>query len=385
MRGSIFKQKCKDGSISYGVIYDDHPEPGRKRKQKRIRGFRTRKDADDKLTEIRAAVQKCGRYYEPTKLTVTEYVEKWLAEVAHCVRPRTAVGYGERLRDYVVPRLGRMPMWGVQPQHMKDLYAELLQEGRKRKGNGADKRHGLRPRSVLHVHRISHAMFAEAVRTQVIPTNPCSSVKPPRVQPIEQRVLSENEVGNLIRAAQGTRFFLFVVSALATGARIGELLALKWRYVNLEDGRITVAFGQAKDGTVTEPKTRRSRRSIALPLAATVALRAHKARQKLSRGEAWSENEFVFQDDFGGPWIVHRVGKQFREIVVKAGLGLDVHPHTLRHTYASLALKGGVPVTTVSANLGHSSTATTMNVYAHHIPSAEDAAATVMQRALEGA
>ena len=79
------------------------------------------------------------------------------------------------------------------------------------------------------------------------------------------------------------------------------------------------------------------------------------------------------------------VSRKFREIAVKAGLGSDVHPHVLRHTYASLALKGGVPVTTVSANLGHSSTATTMNVYAHHIPSSEDAAARVMQRALEGA
>jgi integrase len=71
-------------------------------------------------------------------------------------------------------------------------------------------------------------------------------------------------------------------------------------------------------------------------------------------------------------------------IANQANLGRDVHIHTLRHTYASLALKGGVPVTTVSSNLGHSGTATTLNVYAHHIPSAEDAAAIVLERAIVG-
>ena len=118
---------------------------------------------------------------------------------------------------------------------------------------------------------------------------------------------------------------------------------------------------------------------------AVSVLKALKARQRLASRSTWSENGFVFADESGRPWIVHSISKRLREVVTLAGLGADVHPHVLRHTYASLALKGGVPITTVSANLGHSNTATTMNVYAHHVPSAEDAAAKVMQRALEGA
>jgi len=382
VRGSIFRQRYKDGSTGYGIIYDDHPESGKARKQKRIRGFRTRRDAEDKLTEIRAAVQRAGRYYEPTKMRVCEYGEKWLGEIAHTVRPRTVIGYRERLRDYVFPRIGSMPMWAVQPQNIKDLYEVLLREGRKRKGEGP---HGLRPRSVLNVHRVTHAMFAEAVRTQVIPTNPSAFVKPPRVPRVEQRVLDEREVKQLVQAADGTRFHAFVVLAVVSGARVGELCSLRWPLVDLEAGNVRIAFGQARDGSLSEPKTSRSRRTIALPPSAVTALKAHKARQRLSQGTCWSEGGLVFQDEVGGPWIVHRVAKQFRVIADLAGLGADVHPHTLRHTYASLALKGGVPVTTVSANLGHSSTATTMSVYAHHIPSAEDAAARVMKRALEGA
>jgi integrase len=385
VRGSIFKQKHRDGSTSYGIVYDDHPESGKKRKQKRIRGFRTRKEADDRLTEIRAAVQRCGRYYEPTKLVVAEYIDKWVAEMAHVVRPRTLTVYEAILGNYVKPRLGHMPMWALQPQHVKELYDALLRDGRKRRRKRPpEERQGLHPRTVVHVHRVLHAMFAEAVRTQIVVANPCASIRPPRVPSVEQRVLNEAEVTQLLKAAEDDPMHAFVVVALSSGARAGELLALTWPYADPEAGRITIAYGQAKDGSLTELKTRRSRRTIVLPPSAASVLRAHKARQRLGAGESWSDRGLVFADRAGRPWLVASLVRKLGDILARAKLGQGVHPHTLRHTYASLALKGGVPVTTVSANLGHSSTATTLNVYAHHIPSTEDAAAQVMQRALAG-
>ncbi len=380
MRGSIFKRKLKDGSMSYGVIYDDLPGADRKRKQKRLAGFRTRKEADRKLVEIRSAMLG-GGYQEPTKLTVGEYTEKWLKEMSHCVRPRTLVGYRERLNDYVRPNLGHLPMWAVQPQHMKDLYEQPLQTGRKRKSK---KSKGLQPRSVVHVHRIAHAMFAEAVRSQVISANPCASIRPPRVPRVEQRVLDELELRSLVGAAAQSKMLSFVVMAASTGARSGELAALTWQQVDLESGRITIAFGLSRSGSLTELKTRRSRRTIALPSAAVSVLKAHKAKQRLSRGESWSDRGFVFADEIGRPWLVQDISVNFKAIARLAGLDASVHTHTLRHTYASLALRGGVPVTTVASNLGHSSPSTTMNVYAHHIPATEDAAAKVMERALGG-
>lgn len=88
MRGSIFKRKYKDGNVSYGVIYDDIPASGKKRTQKRISGFRTKKEAERKLTDIRTAMQS-GGHYEPSKLLVSEYTDKWLAEMEHRVRPFT--------------------------------------------------------------------------------------------------------------------------------------------------------------------------------------------------------------------------------------------------------------------------------------------------------
>jgi integrase len=381
MRGSIFKRRLKGGSLTYGLVYDDMPGPNGKRNQKRIRGFRTRHDAERKLTQIRAAMQN-GGYYEPSKMLVSEYIDKWLAEMEHSVRPRTAVGYRERLRDYVAPRIGHMPMWSVQPQHLKDIYDELLRDGRKRK---REQSKGLHPRSVVHVHRIAHAMFAEAVRSKIILSNPCASIRPPRVPHTEQRVLDETEARHLIQSAEETDLHAFVVLAISTGARAGELLSLTWPYVDLDAGRINIAYGQARDGSRTETKTKRSRRTIALPPSALSALRVHRAKRKLALGELWSDQGFLFTNDLGQPWRVVRLSYEFRKLATRADMRRDVHTHTLRHTYASLALKAGVPVTTVSANLGHSSTATTMNIYAHHIPSAEDAAAKALEQALVGA
>lgn len=92
---------------------------------------------------------------------------------------------------------------------------------------------------------------------------------------------------------------------------------------------------------------------------------------------------FVFADEIGRPWKCQSQATLFRAIVKRAKLDPKVHPHTLRHTYASLALKAGVPITTLAATLGHD-TKTLMDVYGHHIPSAEDTPAKAIQAALGG-
>jgi integrase len=92
----------------------------------------------------------------------------------------------------------------------------------------------------------------------------------------------------------------------------------------------------------------------------------------------------VFADDLGHPWKLDSQACLFRGIAKRAGLGTDVHIHTLRHTFASLALRAGVPITTLAAILGHDTTML-MRVYGHQIPSAEDTAAKALQQALAGA
>jgi integrase len=384
MQGSVKGYRCKNGSIYYTVVFDIPPRPGQIRRQKKIRGFRTKKAAEAKLRTILTAVDKTGNYEEQTKLTVEQYAQQWLAEVAHRVKPRTHASYKGWILDHVVPAIGHLPLPFVTPQTMRDFYIEQLATGRKRK-KGV--RTGLHPQSVRHIHRVAHAMFADA--SELMPTNPCANLKKklPRVPSVEQCVLDESRAKKLIEKAIGTRLHPLIVLALFTGARVGELLALTWDYADPDAGRVAFAFGITESGQLVEQKRDRSRRTLSLPPVAAAILKTHKARQaaiKLAKGALYDDRGFVFADDLGNPWKVKSLSTLFRAIVKSAGLTPDVHLHTLRHTYASLSLQAGVPVTTVSANLGHSNVATTLRVYAHHIPSTEDAAADAMQKAFAG-
>src|SRR5207302_1159793 len=100
-----------------------------------------------------------GNYEEPTKLTVSQYAERWLADVAHRVKPRTHATYKGWILDHVVPAIGHLPLPHVTQQTMRDFYLDQLTNGRKRKKG---ERTGLHPQSVRHIHRVAHAMFADA-------------------------------------------------------------------------------------------------------------------------------------------------------------------------------------------------------------------------------
>lgn len=385
MRGSIRKHKAKDGAISYSVRFDVPPKPGQARRQCRMRGFMTRKAAEKKLHDALSKIAD-GRYFDTSKTTVKEYSEKWLLELTHRVRPRTLEFYTIWLKHHILPRIGSLPIATVKPQHLRDLYAEMLTSGRVGKKK---KVAGLHPHSVIHTHHTAHAMFADALDGGLIERNPAAgmSKRLPRVPRVEQRTLDEDEAKKLIGAARGTRLHTFVTLALYSGARRGELLALTWPFVDLDAGRITIAHSLADDGTLAEPKRERSRRTIVLPQAAVAVLRAHKAAQaekRLANGPLYQDSGFVFADDIGRPWKLDSQATLFRAVAKRAGLDTDVHIHTMRHTFASLALRAGVPITTLAAILGHDTTML-MRVYGHQIPSTEDTAARALQHALAGA
>ena len=232
-------------------------------------------------------------------------------------------------------------------------------------------------------------MFSDALEGGLVERNPAAgmSKRLPRVPRVEQNTLSEAEARRLIEAANGTRLYPFIALALYSGARKGELLALSWPFVDLDAGRITIAHTLADDSTLAEPKRERSRRTIVLPQAAIAVLRAHKAAQaekRLAKGPLYEDSGFVFADDLGRPWKINSHSTLFRAIAKRANLDPAVHVHTLRHTFASLSLRAGVPITTLAAILGHDTTML-MRVYGHAIPSAEDTAARALQKALAGA
>jgi integrase len=247
---------------------------------------------------------------------------------------------------------------------------------------------------VLHFHRVLHEAFACAVKWGLLAVNPADAVTPPKVRRKEPAVLTEEETSQLLEAAAGTRLHLPILLAVASGLRRGELLALRWSDIDLEACCLTVrrtlsetqiekadpGEGQPKrEGKLAfkEPKSKTSRRSVALPAFAVEALKAHAKKQKehrLSVGPAYQDQGLVFPADDGRPWAPNLLTSQFGNLVRKLDLP-TVRFHDLRHGHITQLLLRGVPLKVVSARAGHSGIAITADLYGHLLPGADEQAA----------
>jgi integrase len=309
--------------------------------------------------------------------TVEQYLALWLEVCKHTIKPRTWRRYGELVRLHIVPVLGKIPLTKLTAPQVQALYACKHEEG-------------LASSTVRQIHAVIHRALKNAVRLGLVARNVAEMVEAPRLLPQEMAVLTQEEVRILLSAASGDRLEALYVLALATGMRLGELLALKWSDVNLETQTLQVrsTLQRTRQGyVIAQPKTKSSRRRIALPATAVAALRKHRVRhleEQVQFGGAWSGHDLVFCDPIGQPLNgINVLRTQFHGLLRRAGLP-RVRFHDLRHTAATLLLERGVNVKMVSEMLGHSSIAITLSLYGHVTPHMQQQAADTMDQLLGG-
>ena len=204
------------------------------------------------------------------------------------------------------------------------------------------------------------------------------------------KALSLTEAESLLHAAEGSTMGTYVVLSLLTGARTEELRALTWTHVDLDGDTHAAPPGpphimvwrSVRAGGDT--KTRKSRRTLALPLRCVSELRAHRTRQAAARrlaGDGWQDNDLVCASEAGTPLDAANVRRGFRRIGDAAGLtAKDWTSRELRHSFVSLLSDSGVPIEQISRLVGHSGTAVTELVYPKQIRPVLDDGATVMDR-----
>lgn len=307
--------------------------------------------------------------------TVANFLAKWLEASASQLRPRTHLRYEQLLRLHAVPQLGKLRIARVAPQHLQRLYADRLAAGQS-------------PASVKQLHAVLHKSFSDAARWGVVVRNVVDLVSPPRVVRSKIRALDPDQSRQLLRYALDDRLSALYVLALSTGMRQGELLALRWRDVDLDRGSAQVrgTLQRTKGGfVVAEPKTAQSRRQVLLSTACASALRRHRAQQaqeRLQLGPAWLDADLVFTNGIGG-YLEERnvVRRSFQPILAEAGLP-RIRFHDLRHTAATLLLGEGVHPKVVSDMLGHSQISITLDLYSHVTPTMQRAATDAMDAIL---
>ena len=255
--------------------------------------------------------------------------------------------------------------------------------------------------SAQHYHRLLSSALSTAVKWQLIDANPCTRVSPPKAEDHEIQFLDEQGISALMEALPDVPVQYSVITQLAlfTGARRGELCALRWSDVDLQSGVLTIRRTLVEipgEGLIfNEPKTKKSKRVIRLGQNAIQLLTNYKkwqAEERFKYGSKWLaeveimgqrvKNDLLFTSGEGKPMRPGSVTGWFSKFLRTHGLP-QVRFHSLRHSNASLLIAAHVPVVTVAGRLGHAQVSTTTNIYAGFIKSSDAKAADSLEEAFD--
>ena len=344
-----------------------------KRKQKKKRGFRTQKEANDALTEFIKTYDK-DNIIDSKGLTVGEYLDQWIANYASSVSKSTAASY-RRCIKYQLSDLADTPLDKLDPLTIQSYYTQLLDK--------------YSSTSVNYAHRILKMSMKQAVKWRMLPYSPVDAVESPKKAHVETETLTVEEI-SLVKDflyKNNRDFFVPFMIGITTGMRRGEVAALEWSDISFENARIHVNRAMKKidkDIEISAPKNKSSSRSIGMTQSLMTVLREWKIKQMENRmryGEFYFDNiitgkkrDFVCTWENGKmiPLGYYAVGlkKALRDLEINKRIRF----HDLRHTHATLLLEQNVEAKIVQERLGHSNISTTMDIYSHVTKNAQDRA-----------
>jgi integrase len=359
MKGQI-KKRIGTRGVSWQIVVELPPDPMTGKRRQKFLTAPTKRGVEDLATELLASMSS-GTFGEADakKLTVGEYLTRWLASIEANVRPSSLRRYTEVVQKHITPIIGRVRLAKLTPLQVQNLYADRLTNGK------------LSPTTVALVHNVLHRALKQAVRWGLLTRNVTEAVEPPRETTPEYITWNEHQVAAFLAVTDQDEWAALWRLALLTGMRRGEILGLKWEDVDFARGVLAVkrTLSRGKDGTFVfgTPKTASGRRSIALPRSAVDSLRKHRVKQlehKMKLGSSYHDQDLVFADALGDSIHPNTLDHRFKRLAVKAGLP-EIRFHDLRHTSATLMLANGTHPKIVQERLGHSDVSMTLNRYSH--------------------
>jgi integrase len=353
--GNIRKRKDGRWEGRYTVGHD--PETGRAI-IKNVLG-KTQAEVKEKLKK--AIEENVGIDYGRAKnYTVGNWLEVWYENYAKIkMRPSTYLTYHGYIENHIKPQLGKIPLNDLTTLHLQQFYKKLLAEGRVERIEAKKKPKGLAPKTVRNIHQMIGSAYNLAIEQKLVTRNPTQGCALPKVEHKEMRTLTADQLSAFFQEARDSGVYELYYLDLATGLRRGELLGLKWTDVDFQHGVLKIQRAISRqNGKVVEVPLKTKNAYRTLPLSADAIDVLMQQRRKTSN------SEWVFPSPTGGPMSPDSVLHMLHRVLKRAGLP-KVRFHDLRHTFATLSLKSGVDVKTVSSMLGHYSAGFTLNTYAH--------------------
>lgn len=330
------------------------------------------KEVSIKLREISSQLAK-GTYIHSCKDTFGEWVVVWLKDYKSIkLKPRTYDIYESQINTHIIPELGDI--------QLKDLKSHQLQHFYNKKYNAGQ---GLASATIKKIHSIINSSLKQALINDLIIKNPSEGVELPALEQKIIKSFTEEEHTRFFEAAKKSDYFNAFLLADYTGVRMGELLALKWDDIDLENGQlsITKTLSLVKDRkgiskkkyllVVQKPKTKASIRTLPLTKNAIKMLSELKVNKS-------SKSNLVFPSRKNTYIYPRNFERSFQNIVLKAGIE-ECNTHTLRHTFATRCFEKGINLKIISKWLGHSKIAHTLDIYTHIMPDTEKNAVRILE------
>jgi integrase len=370
------KGHIRERSPGHWAIVLDVRDPATGKRKRKWHSFQgTKRQAQTESARLISELQG-GGYMEPTKMTFVQFLDQWLGHIKAQVSPRTHERYTEIVKKNIGPVLGAVHLSKLRPTQIASAYSKALLEGR-RDGSG-----GLSPNTVLYMHRLIKQALAHAVRWEIISRSPADVVDPPKIERITMITYDMTQTAELLEVARGTRLLVPVILGILCGLRRGEIVALRWRQVDLANAQLAVVASaeQTREGVrYKQPKTGRAR-TVALSPIVVEELRAHQLRQAeelLRLGVRQNDTTFLYMREDGGPIQPRSLTHAWNQMLAKTTLP-RIRFHDLRHAHATHLLSSGVHPKVASERLGHSKVGITLDLYSHVLPGMQaDAAARV--------
>ena len=359
------KLPCPRAHGSWTFVANATMEGPQPRRQHTKGGFATKREAEAGLRAFQASVDR-GEVQRQSKITVKDYLLRWLAAVEPSLAVTASGTYRILMRCYVLPHLGERELTALRQDHLIQTYRVLLTRG------GRDGR-ALSPTTVRTVHRVLTKALNDAVRDGVLVRNPSTNVPLPKpVQPNLQ-VWNRAQIAAFLPVASQDRLYAAWLLALLCGLRRGELAGLRWCDVDQQERSIRIVSQRTTDASsrviVKDPKGT-SRRTVDLGPVLLEALRAHFDRTTRERQQyglpAPGQDDLVFLQADTSPYHPDRLRQLFQALARQAGVPV-IRLHDARHSCATLALDAGLHPKVVQQLLGHSSWGVTMDLYSHKV------------------
>ena len=372
--GNIRKRKDGRWEGRYTAGYDSNTG---KRIIKNVLG-RTQAEVKEKLKAAMAESQVLDVSRED-EYTVATWLKTWYELYAKPnIRVATADRYRLIIETYTIPRIGKIKLKKLTSRDLQKLYKDLMEKGRvnTKSGHGDP---GLSSTTVRSVHLMLHCAFERAVKERLIPRNPTDDCIAPKVRKVEMKILAPEHMKAYLDAAEARGLLPMFYLELVSGLRKGELVALLWSDLDVQNKTISVSKQYIKNPngelTLSRPKTETSVRKVSIPqMAADLLIQEH---------EKHPGNPYMFPSPVTGEmYYPDSVVNLHKKILKDAGLE-HIRFHDLRHTFATMALQNGVDIKTVSSMLGHYDAGFTLRTYTHATRQKQDEAAQAMGSFME--